>query len=97
MGRNGKKPSVFTESIRFINEHVGEIVTANEILLGKKPGRGAETAYLYKFIKLGYVQQEPGKSVQDPTATYKILKAFPAGYNSQQMKLDLKELKPNII
>lgn len=97
MGRNGKKPSVFTESIRFINENVGNIVTSEAILLGEKPSRGAATAYLYKFIKMGYVQQITGLSVQDPESTYKILKAFEPGYNSQKMKNDLKLINDSLL
>lgn len=92
MGRNGKKAPVFAQIIQFVNNNVGNTVKSNEILLGSKPNRGAATAYLYKFIKMGHVKQVSGQSVQDPEATYEILKAFPPGYNSQIMKQELKAI-----
>nr|DAF30324.1 MAG TPA: hypothetical protein [Caudoviricetes sp.] len=33
MGRNGKKPSVFTEMVNFINNNVGKKISSKEILL----------------------------------------------------------------
>lgn len=82
MGRNGKNPSAFDQMVRLVNLNVGNILTSEQILLGKEPScRGVETNYLYKFIKLGYV--EPiGTRITDTATSYKILKPFPAGYNS---------------
>ena len=82
MGRNGKKPSVFTEMVKFVNDNVGKVVSSKEILLGKEPGRNAETAYLYKFLKLGYVKRVDGDFMSDKDSLYIIEKAFPKHYNS---------------
>lgn len=90
MGRNGKQPAVFPRVIEFINNNVGKIVDTQSLLLGKEPGRNSETAYLYKFIKLGYVQFATGKFIKDKDATFKILKAFPKHYNSIMLKDELR-------
>lgn len=90
MGRNGKKAPVFDQMVRFINLNVGNHVNSEQILLGKKPSRKSETAYLYKFIKLGYIKQITG-SVLDPDAIYYIVKGFEPGYNSSKMKQEMKQ------
>lgn len=92
MGRNGKKAPVFEQTVRFINLNVGKVVSSKEILFGEEPNRGAATAYLYKFIKLGYIKQVEGHSVMDPEALYVIEKALPVGYTSVKMKQELKDL-----
>ncbi|MDE5977978.1 MAG: hypothetical protein K2G70_05895 [Turicibacter sp.] len=82
MGRNGTNPSAFPRMIRLINDNVGNILTSEQILLGAKPNcRSVETNYLYKFIKLGYLEKI-GKKTTDPSTTYKVLKAFPRDYTS---------------
>lgn len=91
MGRNGKKIPVFSEMIKFVNEHVNENVSSEQILLGKEPGRNSETAYLYKFIKLGYVKQV-NSFVQDKHAMYHIVKGFPINYNSVMLKKEMRVL-----
>lgn len=91
MGRNGKSAPVFDQMVRFISLNVGKEVTSNEILLGNAPSRKSETAYLYKFIKLGYVKQLTSK-VQDANATYYIVRGFEPGYTSVKMKQELKQL-----
>lgn len=90
MGRNGKKAPVFLEMVKFVNENVGEIVTSNEVLLGKEPGRNSETAYLYKFVKLGYIEPTEESFVKDKDAKFKIVKAFPKHYNSVMLMDELK-------
>lgn len=82
MGRNGKKPSVFTEMVNFINNNVGKKISSKEILLGKEPGRNSETAYLYKFIKLEYVKAVNDGFVMHKDTMYEIVKPFPKHYNS---------------
>lgn len=82
MGRNGKKPSVFTEMVKFVNDNVGKVVSSKEILLGKEPGRNSETAYLYKFIKLEYVKAVNDGFVMHKDTMYEIVKPFPKHYNS---------------
>ena len=82
MGRNGKKPSVFTEMVNFINSNVGKKISSKEILLGKEPGRNSETAYLYKFIKLEYVKAVNDGFVMHKDTVYEIVKPFPKHYNS---------------
>lgn len=82
MGRNGKKPSVFTEMVNFINSNVGKKISSKEILLGKEPGRNSETAYLYKFIKLEYVKAVNDGFVMHKDTMYEIVKPFPKHYNS---------------
>lgn len=90
MGRNGKKQPVFPAMIRFVNENVGKVVSSGDILLGKEPDRGAETSYLYKFIKLGYVQPLEGHTVNNKYSQFKIVKSFPASYNSVDLGRELK-------
>ena len=90
MGRNGKNAPVFDQMVWFINLNVHKKVTSEQILLGKKPSRKSETAYLYKFIKLGYVTQLTGK-VLDADATYFIEKGFEPGYTSVKMKEEMRQ------
>ena len=82
MGRNGKKPSVFTEMVNFISNNVGKKISSKEILLGKEPGRNSETAYLYKFIKLEYVKAVNDGFVMHKDTVYEIVRPFPKHYNS---------------
>lgn len=82
MGRNGKRAPVFPEMVKFVNDNVGKVVSSKEILLGKEPGKNSETAYLYKFVKLGYVEPVGNSFVKDKTASFKVIKEFPKHYNS---------------
>lgn len=82
MGRNGKSVPVFTRAIEFVNNNVGKTVTSTEMLLGKEPGRNSETAYLYKFLKLGYVKAINDGFVMHKDTKYEIIKPFPPHYNS---------------
>lgn len=84
MGRNGKEPSAFNQMIALINDNVGNILTTNQLLSGKKPDcKNTETNYIYKFIKLGYLERKGQHSKVISTDTeYKVLKAFPPQYNS---------------
>lgn len=93
MGRNGKNPSVFNLMVEFVNSNVGNVVTSQNILLGKEPGRNSETAYLYKFVKLGYVEPTNGSFVKEKTAKFKILKGFPKHYNSVMFMDELRVSK----
>ena len=90
MGRNGKKPSVFTEMVNFINSNVGKKISSKEILLGKEPGRNSETAYLYKFIKLEYVKAVNDGFVMHKDTMYEIVKPFPKHYNSMMLMDELR-------
>mgnify|MGYP000399558448 FL=1 len=90
MGRNGKKPSVFTEMVNFINNSVGKKISSKEILLGKEPGRNSETAYLYKFIKLEYVKAVNDGFVMHKDTVYEIVKPFPKHYNSVMFMDELR-------
>lgn len=90
MGRNGKKAPVFLEMVKFVNDNVGKVVSSNEILLGKEPGRNSETAYLYKFAKLGYVEPVEEGLVKDKGAKFRIVKEFPKHYNSVMLMDELK-------
>lgn len=90
MGRNGKKPSVFTEMVNFINNNVGKKINSKEILLGKEPGRNSETAYLYKFIKLEYVKAVNDGFVMHKDTVYEIVKPFPKHYNSVMFMDELR-------
>ena len=90
MGRNGKKPSVFTEMVNFINSNVGKKISSKEILLGKEPGRNSETAYLYKFIKLEYVKALNDGFVMHKDTMYEIVKPFPKHYNSVMFMDELR-------
>lgn len=90
MGRNGKKPSVFTEMVNFINSNVDKKISSKEILLGKEPGRNSETAYLYKFIKLEYVKAVNDGFVMHKDTMYEIVKPFPKHYNSVMFMDELR-------
>lgn len=90
MGRNGKKPSVFTEMVNFINNNVGKKISSKEILLGKELGRNSETAYLYKFIKLEYVKAVNDGFVMHKDTMYEIVKPFPKHYNSVMFMDELR-------
>lgn len=90
MGRNGKKPSVFTEMVNFINNNAGKKISSKEILLGKEPGRNSETAYLYKFIKLEYVKAVNDGFVMHKDTMYEIVKPFPKHYNSVMFMNELR-------
>lgn len=90
MGRNGKKAPVFLEMVKFVNDNVGKVVSSNEILLGKEPGRNSETAYLYKFVKLGYVESVENSLVKDKEAKFRIVKEFPKHYNSVMLMDELR-------
>ena len=90
MGRNGKQTPIFLKMVNFVNDNVGNIVTSQKILFGKEPGRNSETAYLYKFVKLGYVEPTNGSFVIDKTAKFKVLKKFPDHYNSVMLMEELR-------
>ena len=90
MGRNGKKPSVFTEMVNFIYNNVGKKISSKEILLGKEPGRNSETAYLYKFIKLEYVKAVNDGFVMHKDTVYEIVRPFPKHYNSVMFMDELR-------
>lgn len=91
MGRNGKQAPVFPEMVKFVNDNVGKVVSSKEILLGKEPGRNSETVYLYKFVKLGYVELVGDNSfVRDKTASFKVIKEFPKHYNSVMLIDELR-------
>lgn len=90
MGRNGKSIPVFTRVIEFVNNNVGKTVTSHEMLLGKEPGRNSETAYLYKFLKLGYVKAINDGFVMHKDTKYEIVKPFPPHYNSVMFMDELR-------
>ena len=92
MGRNGKNPSAFDYMTRLISLNVGNILTSEQLLNGKEPScRNVETNYLYKFIKLGYLEIiGSGSKVTCKDTTYRVLKAFPTGYNSSVFTDELK-------
>lgn len=90
MGRNGKKPSIFTEMVNFINNNAGKKISSKEILLGKEPGRNSETAYLYKFIKLEYVKAVNDGFVMHKDTVYEIVRPFPKHYNSVMFMDELR-------
>ncbi len=90
MGRNGKQAPVFPEMVKFVNDNVGKVVSSKEILLGKEPGRNSETAYLYKFVKLGYVKAVNDGFVMHKDTVYEIVKPFPKHYNSVMFMDELR-------
>ena len=90
MGRNGKNVPVFTKMVDFVNNNTGKIVTSSEILLGKEPNRNSETAYLYKFLKLGYVKAVNDGFVMHKDTKYEIIKSFPPHYNSVMFMDELR-------
>lgn len=92
MGRNGKKSPVFTSMVEYVNNNVGKEVTSKEILQGKEPGRNSETAYLYKFIKLGYIKPVDESFVKDKDAKFEIIKEFPKHYNSVVLMNEMRVL-----
>ena len=94
MGRNGKQAPVFSEMVKFISDNFGKVISSKEILLGKEPGRNSATAYLYKFVKLGYVKPVGDNSfVKDKTTNFKVIKEFPKHYNSVMFMDELRMAK----
>lgn len=92
MGRNGKNTPVFMAMTKVVNDNVGKVISAIEMLAGNRPGRNAATSYIYKFIALGYVEIALGATATDSLAMYRVLKAFPSGYTSVMMKRDMQLL-----
>jgi hypothetical protein len=90
MGRNGKKTAVFPTMVRLIALNVGKVVSTQDLLLGKDPARDAATSYIYKFIKLGYLEPVDGGKVMDRSTKYKVVKPIMPDYKSEQMKNDLR-------
>lgn len=92
MGRNGKAIPVFSRMIKLVNDNVGKVISSEKMLLGNEPGRNSMTAYVYKFVKLGYIEMvtEGEKGVLSKETTYRIKKAFPDHYNSVMLKDELR-------
>ena len=92
MGRNGKAIPVFSRMIKLVTDNVGNVISSEEMLLGNEPGRNSVTAYVYKFVKLGYIEMvtEGEKGVLSKETTYRIKKAFPDHYNSVMLMNELK-------
>lgn len=90
MGRNGKAIPVFSRMIKLVNDNVGSVISSKEMLLGKEPGRTSETAYLYKFLKLGYVKAVNDGFVMHKDTMYEIVKPFPPHYNSVMFMDELR-------
>ena len=90
MGRNGKKTAVFPSMVRIIALNMGKTISTQDLLLGKEPTRDAATSYIYKFIKLGYLEPVNGGKVMDCSTKYRVLKHIAPDYKSEQMKNDLK-------
>ena len=82
MRRNGKQAPIFPEMVKFVNDNVGKVVSSSEILFGKEVGENSETTYLYKIIKLGYVELVGEGFITDKGAKLRIVKEFPKHYNS---------------
>ena len=92
MGRNGKAIPVFSRMVKLVNDNVGNVISSEKMLLGDKPGRNSVTAYIYKFVKLGYIEMatEGEKGVLSKETTYRIKKAFPDHYNSVMLMDELR-------
>lgn len=91
MGRNGKQEAVFPKMVSFINKNIGNVLSSKELLLGNNPGRDSATSYLYKFIKLGYVAYyDKDSDVKKGDSLFKVVKGFPKGYNSVDMKKEMR-------
>lgn len=92
MGRNGKAIPVFSRMIKLVNDNVGKVISSEEMLLGNEPGRNSVTAYVYKFVKLGYIEMvaEGEKGILSKETTYRIKKAFPDHYNSVMLMDELR-------
>lgn len=92
MGRNGKAIPVFSRMVKLVNDNVGKIITSEEMLLGNEPGRNSVTAYIYKFVKLGYIEManEGEKGILSKETTYRIKKVFPDHYNSVMLMDELR-------
>lgn len=96
MGRNGKKAPVFARIIKLLNsDNVGKVMSSEEMLLGNEPGRNSATAYVYKFVKTGYVEivNEGERGILDKKTTYRIKKALPPYYNSTTLKNEMRVCK----
>ena len=92
MGRNGTERPIFSRMVDFINGHVGETVGQRDILLGAEPGNNVTTAYLYKLIRLGYVEVLDGAFVKDRDARFRIVKPTPVPYYGPDMRRELRQM-----
>ena len=97
MGRNGTKAPVFPEMVRVINENVGKVLSANTVLLGKGLGRNAVTSYLYRFVKLGYLQPIDNGLVRNVSTSYKVLRKIADNYTSVTFKEELDALNASVL
>jgi hypothetical protein len=95
MIKKRSNPTIFARMTDLIRTHVGEDLTSAYILMGSKPGRNAETTYLYKFIRLGYISPLNGGGVTDVNTIFRVIKCPPAMYSSSDFIKDLKSLKKN--
>lgn len=86
-----KKNSDFNQFLDFLRKNHGKTVTSFQILQGHQPSsKDNFTSYLYKFIKLGYVEPINNGKVVDPNTLYSIIKEVPIFYNSVMMAKDLR-------
>lgn len=85
-----KKSSLFLGMVDFVNTNVGKVVKSSDLLLGGEAGRNSGTSYLYTFTKLGYIEPINNGFIKDKACEFKILKAFPEGYTSVDMKDDAR-------
>lgn len=90
---NQNKKTVFAEMVAVVNANVGKEVASDELLLGREPGNNAWTSYLYKFLKLDYVEVVGNGSVRSKGARYRILKPIPPHYSSNSIADEMRALK----
>lgn len=92
MGRNGKSAPVFPAMVDIVNQNVGKIIDSDTILMGNGITRNAATAYLYKFVKLGYLKPINGGQVKSKETKYEVVKRFSEHYNSISLMDELKAI-----
>lgn len=92
MEQESTKVSTFQKMARFINEHVGEVVNSEDILLGKEPtGNAVELKYLRGLRRLGYIRSVGDSFTNEKGAQFEVVKALPAYYNALRLQEDLRE------
>lgn len=90
MGRNGKSASLFDQMLKVLKDNFGQEISSSAILLGNKPGRNSATSYLYKFIKLGFVEPLKNGFAMDESTRYIVKRKIPEHYNSVMFGDEMK-------
>lgn len=96
MGRNGMKAPIFQEVVRVVNENVNSVITSDVILLGQGLGRNAVTSYLYRLVKLGYLEPVDNGPIKSKTTKYRVARRFSDNFTSVMLKAEMAKLNTKL-